>query len=262
MNIDNDYRIRNAIDEIANTYGDVVSVEKKRKSLLKFGKNADVDTGTLETVWERGGYETYPTTNAIDSFSSSDDGDTQEIVVEGHTIDGSGNLTFTIQTVTLDGQTETSLTTPLARANRVYNNSSTNFAGTVYIYEDDTVTNGVPQTAANIHLQSDGTNNQSLKCATSISSADYWIITSLFGGVRRNSGNPNADFELQIREVSTSSKVFRTRLTWTAQSSGKLINLDPCLIVPKNHDFRVIAGVGSNNTQVIAWANGFLAKIT
>lgn len=95
--------IRHAINEIYSTYGDVVSVNEKAKSLLKFGQNALVGTSQATVMTLPAGIlaETYVTTNAIDSVSSSDNGDTQLVYVEGHTIDGDGNLTFISQTVTL-----------------------------------------------------------------------------------------------------------------------------------------------------------------
>lgn len=157
--LDNDPQIAWALAAIQEQYGDIVSVDAKKKSLLKFGRNPAVGT-SFETIWNTGGDETYPTSNSIDKISSSNDGDTQEVVIEGHTIDSNGELTFVSQTKTLEGQTESALDTPLARCTRLYNNDSTNFAGTVYIYEDDTVTAGVPQTAAKIHLTVSAGKNQ------------------------------------------------------------------------------------------------------
>ena len=102
---------------IYDTFGDQVSIVNKAKTLRKFGRNAAVG-GTFETVWRTGGDETYATDNTIDSVSSSDDGDTQAIHVEGHTI-SNGLLTFVAQEVTLTGQTPATLTTPLARPLKV-----------------------------------------------------------------------------------------------------------------------------------------------
>ena len=120
-----DYHVDQAIREIKATYGDIVSVSRKAKSLLKFGANFDLaSSGTAETVWAQGGDETYVSANSIDKFSSSSGDDTGTMVVEGHTIDGSGEFTFVTQSVTLQGQTEASLTTPLARSSRLYNTLS------------------------------------------------------------------------------------------------------------------------------------------
>ena len=82
---------------VAVTYGDRVSVYEKGKAITKFGTNSTVGT-TYETVAQlqsTESNETFVTTNIIDSIVSSSASDTtQTITIEGHTIDGSGNLTF------------------------------------------------------------------------------------------------------------------------------------------------------------------------
>ena len=249
--------VTRAENEILGTWGDRVSVMTKGKTLNKFGRNEAVGTST-EMVWLYGGTETIPSTNAIDKISSSDNGDTQSVTVEGHTISGS-DLTFVVQSKTLVGQTETALDTPLARATRVYNNDSTDFAGTVYVYEDDTVTAGVPQTAAKVHLSTGGSDNQSMKCATSISSVDYWILTNWYCAVNEKT-TAAADFELQIR---LSGKVFRTRIQCEASSNGgpSSLPLDPPIIIPPNSDMRVMATASTSNVSVSSSVNGVLAII-
>lgn len=251
-------RIAHAIREIENTYGDNVSVYQKSKSLIKFGRNDDVGT-TEETVWLRGGLETYATGNDIDSVSSSNSGDTQSIIVEGHTISGD-ELTFVVQSVTLTGQTPATLTTPLYRATRLYNNGSSNFAGTVYCFESGgTVTAGVPQTTADIHLQTDGVNNQSLKAATSISNQDYWIVTGLTCSVNRQNTR-SVDFKLQLRLYG---KTFRTiyPVSVSSNSGSDYIEFNPCIIIPKNSDVRVQATSSGASTGVEAAIHGYLALV-
>jgi len=258
VSIDESALIAQALNNIWLNFGDRVSVSQKGKTLYKFGRNADIGT-SFETVWNTGGNETYATDNVIDKFSSSNAGDTQEIIVEGHTI-SAGKLTFVTQTVTLAGQTETALTTPLARVNRAYNNGTTDFAGTIYIYEDDTVTAGVPQTASKIHAEvTEG--NQTEKCATSISNTDYYIITA-FTGYCFTKASRTVEFLVELREVGTTNKVFRRTFS-TAGSEGKPthIDFDPPFIIPKNYDIRVRAIASANATDVGASFNGYLAKV-
>lgn len=249
--------VKQAQNVIFSTYGDVVSVDDKQKNLNKFGRNTNLST-TEETVWVRGGTETYASSNAIDTVSSSNAGDTQSIVVEGHTISGS-DLTFVVQSATLNGQNKVVLTTPLARATRLYNNGSTSFAGTIYGYEDDTITAGVPNTSAKIHIQTSGTINQSLKCATALSSVDYWIITQMIVSVNKAQSRA-VDFRLQIRQAG---KVFRTvaLLSGHSNSGTNVIDFNPALIAPKNSDVRVNAVSSGSSTEVSAILNGVLATI-
>jgi hypothetical protein len=248
-----DMGIVHALAQIEDTFG--VQTVIKDKALLKFGK-ASVGT-SYETVQDQGGNETYVSTNAIDSISSDDAGDTNTMVVEGHTIDGSGNLTFTVQTVTLTGQTRTALTTPLARATRLYNNSDTEFSGTIYVYENTALTGGAPTDTTKIHVQADASHQQSLKASTSISQYDYWIITQFFGSVDKKSA-ATVTFQVQVRGKDG---VFRTQLTGStgAGASPAFVTVDPPFLVPSNSDVRIRAISSSTATEVSAWMNGYLA---
>ena len=152
--VDADVKIKQAINEVYSGYEKlVVSVEDKKKSLLKFGRYDNLGT-SFETVWSQGGNETFPTGNTIGFISSSETSDTQLTRVEGHTIDVNGRLTFVVQFIVLQGRTKTALSTPLRDVTRIRNEGTTDWAGTIYVYEDDTVTNGVPQTASKIHITS------------------------------------------------------------------------------------------------------------
>lgn len=242
-----DYRIANGIRQISSDYGDTVSVYEKAKSLVKFGSNPLLAAGVEESVWSTGGTETYQTTNAINRVVSTDAGDTQEVVIEGHTISGS-DFTFVTQTITLTGTTAVTLATPLARANRMYNNGSTDFAGSITVYVNGGTT----------HLTALGDNNQSLKCATTISSVDYWIVTGFDLGVKR-SNTAVVDFKLQVRE---SGKVFRTQYFTSQANGGSYFSFDQPIIIKPNSDVRVQVTSNAASTAVSASIHGYLAIIT
>lgn len=242
---------------IEKNFGDLVSWEGKFKNLTKFGSNADVGT-TLEDIWQTGGVESLPTVaqgNPITHIASSSASDTQVIIVEGHTQDSEGNLTFVVQSVTLAGQTKTALPTPLARATRAYNASATSLVGTVYIARNVTFTAGVP--ASDIHITIQIGFEQSQKASTSISQYDYWAISQLSASVRRTQTR-FADFFFQVREQGG---VFRTRLQPVSVSNNSgtiIVDLDQPFIVKPNSDFRV-QGVSSGvTTQLAASAYGTL----
>ena len=251
----NDPYINLAINQIFDTFGD--SVQIKPKSLLKFGRNPDVDSSVVETVWFREGNETFATGNDIDTISSSNAGDTEEIVIEGHTLSGS-NLTFVSQSVTLTGQTKATLGTPLYRITRAYNNGSTDLVGNIYVYEDTAITSGVPSDTTKVHLKMDGPKNQSEKASTSFSSVDYGIITSVYGGISSRGTNGAAQFNLQIREFG---KVFRTVLNFASERGETRIELEPYIIVPPNSDVRITAQGSVNNLEVVGGFNAFFGLI-
>lgn len=250
-----------ALNDISSTYGHQVDIIGKNKALKKFGENPGLGT-TEETVWNQGGKETYVASgsNTIDTISSSNAGDTQDVVIEGHTDDGTGK-DFVVQTATLNGQNKVVLTTPLNRSTRLYNNDSTDFTGDIYVYEDDTLTGGVPNTASKIHLKVSGgvDINQSLKCATSMSRSDYWIVTQFYCSVERQQSR-SVDFVLKVRRYG---KVYRKVALVSAHSNGgeSFLNFDPCLIVPANADVRVDATSSGTSTVCSATINGYLATI-
>lgn len=252
-----------AEQEIYATYGDRVSIWDKRKSLLKFGTNEDIDSGVQEMIWSQGGFETYATTNSIDAASSSSVSDTQTIRIEGHTVVGTGvnqQFTFVVQDVTLTGQTPVALATPLARVSRMINLGSTEFVGDVYIHEGAAVTGGVPDDLATSHMVVRGSigHNQSRKAATTISNVDYLIIEQVSAGVERGAAAA-ADIVLELRTPGT---VFAPKAEFTVTQGGRDRRIYPYLIVPKNADIRMAATTNTANCVVTGSFEGFLAKVT
>ena len=257
-----DGRLVQAEREIQSTFGDVVSIDKKAKSLLKFGKSAELNTDTMETVWSYGGHETYVNDNLIDSISSTNAADTQEIYLECHTVTGAGTdqqFTFMTQTVSLDGQNRVALPTPVARVSRAYNNNGTELVGGVYVYEDTAIVAGVPQDSTKVHAHIPQGFQQSFKAATTFSNEDYYIMTGGFGSVS-NKQAASVDFYLEIR---TAGKIFRQGAAVSASSTGGSwqIDLDPCIIIPKNADIRITCETSTHGAVVFGSFKGYLAKV-
>ena len=257
-----DGKLVQAEREIQATFGDVVSIDKKAKSLVKFGKSKELNAGVLETVWPVGGNEVYVDTNAIDSISSSNANDTQEVYMECHTVEGTGEdqkFTFMTQVVTLNGRNRVPLPSPVARVSRVYNNNGTELQGQVYVYQDTPITNGVPTDITKVHAVIPQGFQQSFKAATTFSNEDYYILTGGFGSVS-NKQAANVDFYLEVR---TAGKIFRQGAAVSAASTGGswVIELDPAIIIPKNSDIRVRCDAGTNGAVVFASFKGYLAKV-
>lgn len=244
--------------EIQATYGDYVSIDKKAKSLIKFGKSAALSTNTLETVWSVGGNETYISTNDISFISSSSASDTEQVTIEGHTV-LNGEFTFVVQTATLNGQNAVGLTIDLARVSRMYNSDSTELVGRVVVYENATLSGGIPTDATKIHIDIPAGFQQSFKAATTFSNTDYFIMTGFYGAVSAKV-SAAVDFYVEIREAG---KVFLPKGSFTASSTGGAsdISLDPAIIVPKNADIRIRAETVTNNAIVFGIFKGYLAKV-
>ena len=257
-----DGRLVQAEREIQSTFGDIVSIDKKAKSLIKFGKSAELTANTFETIWTAGGHETYVQDNLIDHISSSSALDNQEIFIEGHTVVGIGTdqkFTFVTQTVTLNGQTPVTLSTPLARSSHMYNNNGTDLQGRVTLYQDTAVVGGVPSDATKIHLDIELGLQSALKAATTFSDSDYYVLTGGFGSVSKKQ-DASVDFYLETRQAG---RVFLQQAAISASTGGPWqIDLDPAVIIPKNADVRITAEAGANGAVVFGVFKGYLAKVT
>jgi hypothetical protein len=258
-----DGKLVQAEREIQATFGDVVSIDKKAKSLIKFGKSASLPIGSFQTIWTVGGNEVYVSDNTITHVSSSSALDTQEVTIEGHTVSGTGfdqEFTFVVQNVITTGQTPVALTTPLARTSRMYNNNGQELVGRVVVYEDTPVVGGIPSDQTKIHLDIPTGFQSSFKAATTFSNEDYYILTGAYGAVSLKQ-TAAVDFYLEVR---LPGRTFRQVALFTASSSGGAFNVefDPSIIIPKNSDVRLRCESSSNNAVAFGVFKGYLAKVT
>lgn len=243
-----------AILSIKTNFGDVVAFNGR--SVFKFGHTSNADQNVQTEVQHlptATPMETDAVGNVIDTISSSNAGDNQDIIISGHTVSG-GVFTSVAQTATLNGQNKVVLTTPLNKVSRAYNNNSSNLSGPIYVYEDDTVTLGVPDTDSKVHLIIAAGKNQSEKCILTMADNEYLAISSMAASVAKKT-SANADLDFQIRAPG---KVWRTQAIIGLQTGGTnafIATMDPMLIVPKNYDVRIIAESSANDTGVQAWFN-------
>lgn len=131
---------------------------KGHSIIHKFAHNPDIDAGDTEDIWDFGGTYTYLTTGTTLYASSSSAADTQVMTIQG--LD-SNYREQTIE-VTLQGQTKVEIDGTWIRVFRMKNDGATNMAGIVYVYEDDTLTNGVPDTDSKVKAQINNGFNQTL----------------------------------------------------------------------------------------------------
>jgi hypothetical protein len=257
-----DARLVQAEREIYSTFGDEVSIDLKAKSLVKFGKSAPLNALTRETIWDLGGMETYVDSNLIDSISSSSALDNEEILLECHTVTGTGvdqQFTFLVQVVSLNGQNRVALPFPVARVSRVFNNNGTELAGAVYVYQNTAIVGGVPSDLTKVHAAIALGFQQNFKAATTFSNEDYYILTGGFGSVS-NKQAANVDFYLEFKQAG---KVFREGAAVSASSTGGswVIDLDPAIIIPKNSDVRITCEASASGAVVFGSFKGYLAKV-
>ena len=80
----------------------------------KFGRNTTVASGAQETIWDGSTLYSYAATAVITHAISANAGDTMDIEIQGLDADWA----LVVQTITLTGDTQVALTTPLIRVFR------------------------------------------------------------------------------------------------------------------------------------------------
>lgn len=253
--------IDQAIRNIYADYGARVSPAFKCKDLLKFGRNQDVETAiaTLQIQPDGIDNETFVSSNLINTVVSSSGSDTEEVKIEGHTVDGNGDFTFVVQTATLTGQTPVTLSTALARVTRLYTNGSNDLVGSIQVTQTDTFTAGVADTDTKVHLMTRTGQNQSEKCSTTVSAVDYWIITGVYGDVLSKASGAFAEVDLEVR---LKGKVFRQVVDFAVSDTHRgIVLFEPHLVVPSNSDVRLRAVSDSGTGRDVSGGiKGFLMK--
>lgn len=185
----------------------------------KFGNAPDFDSDDGEVtvwdaaeddqVWELMNY-VYSSSAAIDSISSTNAGDSQDIEIQG--LDSSWALST--QTVTLNGTTRVALGTNLIRVFRAKNVGSSNLSGHVIIYENDTTADdpGVPDDSNLIRAVIDPVNNQTEMAIYTIPSGYTGYLRSFYAasaGARQT-----ADYLIRIK-ARPDGEVFQLKHKFT-----------------------------------------------
>lgn len=255
--------INQAIAVAKSTYGDDVSIQDKSKNLLKFGTHTSVGTGweTLAEWQDSEIQETFVTDNGITTVVSDNAGDTEDVVLEYHTLNYKGDAIFGVQTVTLQGLTPVPLDVPCFRANRAYNSSNTLLQGNVAFYEGGAITSGKPNDDDQVHLLIVAGEQQSQKAATTISAFDYWFIANVSLSVTEKTSSW-AEARLEIKPIDSIVWKPVTQNFASSDASGTVeIIKQPYIIVPKNHDVRLSVRTNTAGVSVSGGFSGYLASI-
>jgi hypothetical protein len=227
----------------------------------KFGAIPDFDTGDgVVTVWDGADdanidqmvYQ-YSSTDDIDSLSSSDNGDTQDIEVQGLDI----NYQVVTQTITITGQTRKALDTDLLRVFRMKNVGSTDNAGHIYCYVNGAITLGVPDTPADVRAVMQPGNNQTLMAIYTIPDATTGYMRDWFAALA--GANKAANYVIEVRARPT-GEVFQLKhasaIADTGTSSIQHEYVEPEVFEART-DIEMRASIATTGITAAAIAAGF-----
>jgi hypothetical protein len=251
-------KVSNAENGLAIAKGDVTDTT----FIHKFGFAPDFDSTDNEvTVWD--GAEdgvawelmnyVYSTTADIDSISSSDAGDTEDIVVVG--LDT--NWATVEQTITLTGQTRVALTTPLIRVFRAYNDSSTPIVGHVAIYVNTALTAGIPTDATKIRAIVQPEHQQTLMAVYSVPAGYTAYMRDWYAGLAGASRTSEYIVKVKARLFG---KVFRTKHVSSLAENGTSYNqhkYEEPEVFPAKTDIEMTVDLTAAGATAAAFSAGF-----
>lgn len=230
-------------------------------AVLKFGNVPDFDTGDGAVyMWDGaddGGADlmqyTYSATADIDSLSSSDDGDTQDIEVYG--LDT--NYDLVTQTITLTGQTRKALDTALVRVFRMVNVGATDLAGTLYCYVNGAITLGVPDVLTTVRAIITIGNNQTAMALYTVPNGKTAYMGDWYAGVSGASKSSNYEITLYARPFG---QVWQLKhiaaISDTGASSIQHQYSSPLVFAAKT-DIRMRVNVLATGVSAAACSGGF-----
>ena len=212
------------------------------KSVQKFGRNEEIDTGTdPEDIWTYGGLYTYNDTPSIQYISSSNALDIgMEITVQG--LDENYNEQSVI--VLLNGQAQTQIGTGelFVRVFRAFNSGPIEFAGNVLIYDDTvaSVTLGVPSPSTSVKAEIRAADQQTYMALYTVPAGKTaYFMQHSSDIIKANSSAQNSLLDIRIREFGS---VFRSRqldgLTTNGSSAFDFVFTLPERI-PEKSDIRM-----------------------
>ena len=227
----------------------------------KFGQAPDFDTEDLDVdIWDGANdtapdlmSHTYSTTADIDSLSSSDNSDTQDVEVQG--LNSSWELV--VQTITLTGRTRKALSTDLIRVFRMKNVGATDFAGTIYCFKNVALTAGVPQTLGNIRAMVTIGRNQTLMALYTVPSGKKAYLHSFYAGVA--GAKKTASYEI-ILKIKPFGQVFQTKHVSAIADEGSSHlehHYDAPEVVSAKSDIKITAHALTAGVEAASVSAGF-----
>jgi len=215
--------------------------------VTKFAENPAIASAVPADIWDYPDEEiyTFSTGADIDSISSDDDTDTEEILILGLDV----NYIKVVQIIALTGQTRKALDIPLMRVWRAYNSNGTLTSGNVYIYEDTTLSGGAPVDTTKVRAYFAAAEQNTLMGIYTIPAGKTGFFNGLTISISKKVA-AIAEFTGRVRELGG---VFRTISRFSVSSSGSShVELAPTSHepFPEKTDFVGRADVSTNDVGV------------
>lgn len=258
---------RSTLGNISNLYFESARGDVDNTFVVhKFGDATDIDIGDDNVVIWDGSCDflsgpkivdyTFSASADITRITSSDDGDATDVEIQG--LDS--NWDYCSQIVTLTGQTDAILSTPLIRVTRMINVGSSDISGTVYLRtEGSTVTSGTPDDTTSVRAIIKNGDNQTAMAIYSVPRGHRMFVVHGWSTLSRKN-NGIARVTISRRSFGGVFRVIhRISLNSSGTSTDHRIYTIP-IVIEEKEDLIYKASVEGNNTGVAAGFHALIMK--
>jgi hypothetical protein len=212
----------------------------------KFGRNADVDTGANENIWDGGGLYSWPTTAQVHDLVSTSVNDasagTGARTVQVYGLDST--YTEITETVTMNGTTNVATSNSYLRIYRMVVKS----AGSLGLNEG--IISATGQTDATVSAQISATYNQTLMAIYTVPLNKTGYIYSFFASMNRNTTSGAMDILFCARPDGEVMQVKAHSGGVGSGTSHYHHNYHVPLKFEAKTDLIMVSSVSANNTDV------------
>ena len=224
--------------------------------LHKFGRNADVDTGSVEDIWDGGGTWAEPTTARLHTIASSDNldiaagGGAQTITVYGLDAD----YALATESVSLNGTAGTASAQTWTMIHRMVVNAAGTAGGNV-----GTIT-ATADTDATVTAQIEPTNNQTLMAIYMVPAATTLELDTWYSSMNRATTTGGSDTFLKFKPDGEVWQIKDVAGLVGTGSGHMTRNYKVPLKVPAKTIVKIAADASASNTDVSGGFNGVLVQ--
>ena len=249
--------------DVTNLFFENLYSSRKSNYIHKFGYCDDVDTGLIDTIWTLGGEYTFTTVPQPYYISSSSVNDTQLIEGELILLNSTGQYVRYIYNVQLNGQNPVQIPTlnnwDVVASNRAYNKTDNTLEGQVFIFENDTLSGGVPQNITKIRSHIRINREQTEQAVYTLPEIDSNGQLIAFGELYSWSASAvrNRDtsgvLDLLVQNRNFVPRVQSTRALSSNFMSSQIYGENTPLIVEPGADIYInVSDVSTNNVEIEA----------
>lgn len=250
------YPKSDSIDDLVNKLNSDIFPIESNYGVRKFGLNPDIDTSvTGDYIWENEGVYTWPDLSGATMYISSTDASDSSVIQVRGTSGSASNYEYQKEQVTLNGQNKTEIGSSITWSSLTRAWAEASISGTVYIYEDATLSGGKPTDDSKIRALISANKGQTLMAMYMVPGGRRAVVYSISASINISGGSVdrNAEIELYTQKPNMSERIrAKESLGNNGNTSDEWVFGQKILLEEGEKIYIKCSGTTSNNTEITA----------